>query len=188
MDIKEESLEVETEETKFCPHCGESFPADLLDVHNYLMHPGQESRSGLSESVSRKGPGRKEPHLDSEPMLSEPPKPKIKGNYACGLCDKSSRKRSDLYRHYCRIHYRKELSSILRNQDECPLCNKKYDLKVGLIDHFGVVHNQVEKFLPKELHISKNRRGAFDYIEDSDDLEALEDSVDNGASTGNQSN
>ena len=177
--------------SKKCPLCGKNFQFSI----EAIKHLGV-SHSKVEEFLPKKLHIKNGTRLDEKPMSSESPKPKIEGKFACGFCEKSFRKRSDLYDHYGRSHYRKELCSLLGNRDDCPLCNKiftdrnKID-RSYLIRHFGVVHDQVERFLPEELHLSKimiRRAAPSPRIKDSANLEALEDSVDNGPSTGSQSN
>ena len=63
-----------------------------------------------------------------------------------------------LYRHYCYAHFKEDLLGLIGgSQNQCPYCGLKFQLQANdAVGHVGCVHNKLEDFLPKSLHIKSN--------------------------------
>ena len=70
------------------------------------------------------------------------------------FCERSYKARSDLYGHYSSHHYKEEILKTVGETLICPVCKYVRKSRNALIVHVGRVHNFVEKFLPKEYHVS----------------------------------
>ena len=68
-------------------------------------------------------------------------------------CNRNLKFRSDIYAHYSRTHYKKELLNILGENESCPECGMGKKNIDDLIVHIGRVHGYVEQFLPKSFQI-----------------------------------
>ena len=74
----------------------------------------------------------------------------------CKICkdqvEFSDKKR--LYRHYCYVHYKKELIQLIGGKKEkCPYCDKKFRDSMEVVGHVGCTHKKIEDFLPAHFHI-----------------------------------
>ena len=70
-------------------------------------------------------------------------------------CSFETSKRSKLYMHYSKEHYKRQLVEHLNgdNSMTCKFCNILIRKKSDMIAHIGSVHGKVEKYLPKENRI-----------------------------------
>ena len=76
--------------------------------------------------------------------------------------------RSSLYAHYVKQHFLKELKHEFGRATECFICKLKVKKWVYLLEHMGRVHDKVEKYLPEEAKIpreKKKRRSPIDLIQ-----------------------
>ena len=75
-------------------------------------------------------------------------------NLQCGHCKQKFAKRSLLYGHYSKVHYRKELTTFLsRDSKLCQFCNILIRKTSDMVAHLGCVHNKLDKFLPNRMKI-----------------------------------
>ena len=81
-----------------------------------------------------------------------------KPRFSCRIagCEKQCEGRVHLYRHYCH-HFKEDLLGLIgEGKDNCPYCGIKFQNNSDAVRHVGCVHNKLEEFLPKHLHIKSN--------------------------------
>ena len=72
-------------------------------------------------------------------------------------CTEQSYGRSGLYRHYSYAHFKEDILGLIgESQENCPYCGLKFQRSNDAVGHVGCVHNKLEDFLPKRLHIKSN--------------------------------
>ena len=72
----------------------------------------------------------------------------------CGFCKREFKNRSEMYRHYSIVHYRKMILQKVGNpENKCPICEVRYQNSLCLLNHYGRAHNMVEQFLPEKYHV-----------------------------------
>ena len=71
----------------------------------------------------------------------------------CQPCNRYFKCRSDIYAHYSRSHYKKELLNILGQNKSCPECGMGKKKTDELTVHIGRVHGYVEQFLQKSSQV-----------------------------------
>ena len=84
---------------------------------------------------------------------------KSKPRYRCKIedCQMVCKGRDRLYRHYCYAHFKEDLLGLIGGrQENCPYCGLKFQKSTDAIGHVGFVHNKLEDFLPKRLHIKSS--------------------------------
>ena len=110
-----------------------------------------------------------------------------KKRFHCHLCDFAAKKRNLLYAHYCCQHYKQDILRELEGHRNCPECKLKIDQKYKLIFHVGVVHDYLDRFLPKEFQIAKHSRHKMkkDASTDQGDTASCQRNSGNTANAGN---
>ena len=62
-----------------------------------------------------------------------------------------------LYRHYSYAHFKEDILGLIGGgKKNCPYCGFKFQQSIDAVGHIGCVHNKLEDFLPKRLHIKSN--------------------------------
>ena len=78
-------------------------------------------------------------------------------SYKCALCGWKCRRRAVMYEHYSLSHYQDSLTDLVgEGEPACPVCGKVLAPGHGrMIAHIGAVHDLVENFLPRRLHLPR---------------------------------
>ena len=74
-------------------------------------------------------------------------------------CKEQVSGRRALYRHYSYVHFKEDLLGLMGwdgKAENCPYCDLKFTKSNDAVGHVGCVHNKIEDFLPKRLHIKSN--------------------------------
>ena len=97
---------------------------------------------------------------ESAPVSNQTTSRKTKRkSYICELCPKSNKilnSRSDLYRHYSLIHFKKQLKQFV-DKLKCKICGVKKRDMTELLRHVGSTHDKVDEFLDKKYHVIKEK-------------------------------
>jgi hypothetical protein len=103
--------------------------------------------------------GKKSPSKKSSLPSERSQSDNQKGSLKCAFCNVSEKSRSDLYGHYSRTHFKAEIAAYAGTETkECKTHNVIFKCQIGMVVHFGRVHNLLETFLPKEHHIPLSSR------------------------------
>ena len=118
-----------------------------------------DQRSGLAPKAAQSRERPKKLHRKigaSDPLLKSGSSHHLK----CALCGQKEAKRSDLYGHYSSCHFKNQLVERLgAEKKECKEHKVTFQNQLGMVVHFGRVHNMVEDFLSPEHHTPLTSRG-----------------------------
>ena len=133
-----------------CPECKKEFKlGSLLIMHMGAAHKLVDKLLEREQAIARK------------PLLK------------CFSCAYTTKFRLLLYSHYACVHYKKEILDLAITGNEetpsqsCPFCNY-VSTKTNLIKHLGVVHNVVDRFLPKAYQVKPGRRARINNQHDKE--------------------
>ena len=80
-----------------------------------------------------------------------------KYHHSCPKCEHTTTTRWHMYDHCVQVHFKREMTAELVNQDNsCHLCGKQFKDSKSILTHLAASHGVVEKFMSSEYHIAKN--------------------------------
>ena len=147
-----------------CTFC--QFSPIKFDLSGLLGHIGAKHKRQEIEKLILEGRSSSSTHI--EPLQREDKRKNIQATskaqnkcespasayLQCGHCGQQFAKRSLLYGHYSKVHYRKELTTFLsRDSKLCQFCNILIRKTSDMVAHLGCVHNKLDKFLPNRMKI-----------------------------------
>ena len=144
----------------FCPNLPKFGLSGLLG-HIGAKHKRQEieklildGRSSTSTHIKQLQRKDKRKNIQAASKTQNKFETPASANLQCGHCKQKFAKRSLLYGHYSKVHYRKELTTFLsRDSKLCQFCNILIRKTSDMVAHMGCVHNKLDKFLPNRMKI-----------------------------------
>ena len=144
----------------FCPNLPKFVLSGLLG-HIGAKHKRQEieklildGRSSTSTHIKQLQRKDKRKNIQAASKTQNKCETPASANLQCGHCKQKFAKRSLLYGHYSKVHYRKELTTFLsRDSKLCQFCNILIRKTSDMVAHMGCVHNKLDKFLPNRMKI-----------------------------------
>ena len=144
----------------FCPNLPKFGLSGLLG-HIGAKHKRQEieklildGRSSTSTHIKQLQRKDKRKNIQAASKTQNKFETPASANLQCGHCKQKFAKRSLLYGHYSKVHYRKELTTFLsRDSKLCQFCNILIRKTSDMVAHLGCVHNKLDKFLPNRMKI-----------------------------------
>ena len=86
--------------------------------------------------------------------LKSPTSPEIKNaeGYKCTLCPRIFTEYPHLVIHYCRSHYRNQLTQFVceKNASQCKECERKFSKSSSLLYHIATTHNKLAGIIPEK--------------------------------------
>ena len=85
-------------------------------------------------------------------------KGKKETTFTCVKCGKYYYSRAKLRGHYSLTHYKAKLKRLIKEDNQCPECQKSFTKLNTAIRHLGTVHNKIEKYLTHEKNAQRKTK------------------------------
>lgn len=71
----------------------------------------------------------------------------------CAICRSFERTGSEMTSHYSRVHFTEQLKAFIDSSGRCSLCGLWEASKESLLEHIGVSHNRVGRYIPRKVSV-----------------------------------